>query len=87
MNNFYVIHDLSDDGDIIVLKVIKPNIVTLNKLIETSDCCITNTAPKYDNSWTDFKRTRNTAFPYYGDDSFVAAVYGNDQYKILVYLC
>ena len=78
MNSSYVTQDFSDNDDIVVLKVIKPNVVTPNKPVETSDSFITNTPPKYDNSWTDFKRTCNIAFPYHGDNMFAAAAYDND---------
>ena len=81
MNSSSVTHDLphdDDDDDIVVLKVVKPNVVTPNKSVETSNGCITNMPPKYDNSWTDYKRTCNIAFPYHGDNTFAAAAYGSD---------
>lgn len=78
MNCSYVTQDLSDDDDIAIMIVIKPNVVTPNKPLQTSTSNIPNTARKYDKSWTGFKRICNTAFPYHGDNSFAAAAYGYD---------
>ena len=78
MNGSYVTQDLCDDDEIVVIKVVKPNVVTPNKPLQTSISSITNTAQKCVKSRTGFKRTCNTAYPYNGDNSFAAAIYGND---------
>ena len=78
MNGINVTQNLSDDHDILVLKVVKPNLVTPNKLSTNNVSPPINRKPKYDNNWTTFKQTCNTAFPYHGDSMFAATAYGND---------
>ena len=78
MSSSNVTQDSSDDDDIVVLKVLQPNVITPNKNVETSNCCITDIPPKIDSCWTDYNRTCNIAFPYHVDNTFAAAAYGND---------
>ena len=78
MNGINVTQDLSDDDDILVLKVVKPNLVTPAKLSTNNVSPPINRKPKYDNNGTTFKQTCNTTFPYHGDSMFATAVYGND---------
>ena len=62
MNGSNITQDFSDDDEILVINVIKPNLVTPNKAIATNISNVINTVQPYDKDWTGFKRTCKTAF-------------------------
>ena len=78
MNGIHVTKDISDDVDILVFKVVKPNLVTSNKLSTNNVTSPTNREPKYDTNWTTFKQTCNTTFLYHGYRTFSATAYNNN---------
>ena len=74
MNGINVTQDMSDDYDILVLKVVKPNLVTPNKLSTNNVSHPNNRYSKCDNNWTTLMQTCNTAFLYHGYSNFSVAI-------------